>query len=72
MSPEQLPGTLFVVLLALAAFLNKDPDVIFLLAIACAAGWFSYSGIPAAIYLWWACIALNAVAALTLATRIFL
>ncbi len=37
--PEQIPGTLFVFLVTLVAFLVGEPGVILLLALGCAAGW---------------------------------
>jgi hypothetical protein len=40
MLPEQIPGTLFVLLTALAAIQYSDPGLILLLlALGCAAGW---------------------------------
>lgn len=42
MQPEQLPGSLFVVLTALVAFATQAWLAILLLALGCALGWISY------------------------------
>lgn len=73
MQAAQIPGTIFVLLIALAAFMNQDPDVVFILAIACACGWAHYAlPYPASLALWWACILVSAFASILLLTRIFI
>lgn len=43
MLPEQIPGTLFIILLALVAYATGQWDAILLLALGCAAGWASFA-----------------------------
>ena len=70
MLAEQIPGTLFVLLMALAAYMNQDPDVIFILAIGCVAGWLSFNPTFGA-YAWFGSIVIWALAGFLLFTRIF-
>ena len=71
MLAEQIPGTLFVLLVALAAFMNQDPDVILILAAGCAAGWASYTALIPWVF-WVVSLGLWAWAFILLATRILL
>lgn len=75
MNPAILPGALFVLLMALAAWMNKDPDVVFILALACAVGWASQleDTLPLSVrtFCWFVAIALWAAASILLLTRIF-
>lgn len=46
MLPEQIPGTLFVILLALVAYATGQWDALMLLSAACAVGWLSFHPLP--------------------------
>lgn len=43
---EQIPGTLFVLLVALAAYMLDDARPVLILALACAAGWQTFNPNP--------------------------
>lgn len=70
---ELVPGTLFIVLMALAAYMVNDFTVVIILALGCAAGWQTFGPDPK-----WAnafrllSLALWALAVVLLVVRIYL
>ena len=73
MLPEQIPGTLFVILAALVGFMLGEPGVILILALGCAAGWCGMIDQEPARrqYILFAAVGLWAVAFLYLVWKVF-
>jgi hypothetical protein len=71
MEPAQIPGSLFLILMAIAAWLNQDPDVIFLLALSAACGWLAYNPLVY-VFGWFGSVLFAIAGASLLFTRIYL
>jgi hypothetical protein len=71
MEPAQIPGSIFLILMTIAAGLNQDPDVIFILGLSAAAAWLSYNPLLFVVG-WYASVLLAIGGSVLLFTRIFL
>lgn len=69
MLPEQVPGTLFVVLLAVLATVMGEYDVLLILALGCAAAWASFGDYARTLF-FTATLGLCSIAVLLLFIRI--
>ena len=74
MAAEQIPGTLYVLLVALAAWMIGDAVTVVILALGCAAGWAVSvpTGRNTSKFFFVVALALWALAFVVLLTRIFL
>lgn len=71
MEPAQLPGSLFVALVALVAYATGQWDALMLLALGCAFGWVSFSpDTSVAVLATWTALALWALTFILVLVRI--